>query len=276
MRKVVAAGCATALALTVLAVVPAAQNLPRVARTDVWATPGSGASIGITVEEVEEGTKAKVTSGALVTRVDAGGPAERAGVKSGDVVVEFDGERVRSVRQFARLMQETPPNRAVELVVVRDGSRRLLKVTTETARASIFSVTPNVATAIAPRFYTDSNSLKWGQFFAPAGGRLGAAVMALDEQLASYFGVSDGVLVTSVGAESPAARAGLKAGDVIIEAAGRRVAEPSEVTDAIRSAQPGSSLDLRIMRDKKEQTLKVPVPAPPQPRLQFEAHHNRI
>jgi serine protease Do len=273
MRKVVAGCCATALALTVLAEAPDAQNLPRLARADV---AGAGASIGLTVEEVQEGSKAGVTSGALVTQVGVSSPAERAGIKTGDVVVEFDGERVRSARQFARLMQETPPNRAVEVVIVRDGSRRLLKLTTEASRAATVFVTPNIATAIAPRFYTDSNTLNWGQYFAPAGGRLGAAVMALDEQLATYFGVSDGVLVTSVGADSPAARAGLKAGDVIIEAAGRRVAEPSEVTDAIRSAQPGSSLDLRIMRDKKEQTLKVPVPEPPRPRYQFETNRNSI
>ena len=277
MRKLVSAACATPLALTAFVAVTNAQTAPRL-RSSVLDLTGPGSSIGVAVAEVGDEaakTDTNVTGGAVVTRVDSGTPAERAGFRVGDVVVEFDGERVRSARQFARLVQETPPNRAVEAVVVREGSRSRLKVTPETGRASFFSVAPNVATSVTPRFLTPDQTPAWGQFFTPAGGRLGAAVIALDEQLASYFGVSDGVLVTSVGVDTPAARAGLKAGDVITEAGGRKIAEPSEVTDAMRTATPGSSVELRIMRDKKEQTLKVALPEPPQPRFQLERNWNR-
>ena len=61
-------------------------------------------------------------------------PAEKAGIKAGDVVVEYDGERVRSARQFTRLVQETPEGRTVAIGLLRDGKKQTVNATPEDGR----------------------------------------------------------------------------------------------------------------------------------------------
>jgi membrane-associated protease RseP (regulator of RpoE activity) len=154
----------------------------------------------------------------------------------------------------------------VDAVVIRQGSRQTLKVTPELGRA--VSVVPDLRGPAgrelnlrsAP-FSLDLDAFGRG-WFAPAGGRLGAAVMPLDDQLATYFGVAEGVLVTSVSANTPAAAAGLRAGDVIIAVGGRNVAEASEVNEAIRAVAPGAMVDIRVVREKKEITVTATLPRP--------------
>ena len=85
-------------------------------------------------------------------------------------------------------------------------------------------------------------------------GRLGVKIQELDGQLAEYFGTSTGVLVNSVEADSPAARAGLKAGDVVTAINGKAVAEPSDLIEAVQSAEDGATLSLDYTRDKKAQS----------------------
>ena len=69
------------------------------------------------------------TAGVVVEDVSTDSPAEKAGIRKGDVVVEFDGERVRSVRQLTRLVQETPAGRTVTAILQRDGQRTTVSVT---------------------------------------------------------------------------------------------------------------------------------------------------
>jgi serine protease Do len=259
---------AAAFALTLSAVPASAQDRLTGAPAD-----GPGSFIGVTIAELTDDAAkpGTVPGGVVIERVQAGGPAARAGFQSGDVVVEFDGESVRGARQFVRLVRETPPNRPVDAIVVRGGARQTLRVTPELGRAAtpLTIIPPGSAPALrrgAP-FTLDLDSFSPEGWFLPSGGRLGAAVMPLDDQLAGYFGVMDGVLVTSVAADSPASRAGLKAGDVIVEVAGRRIAETAEVVDAVRAATPGSELEIGIVRDKQSMTLKVMLPRPERPRV---------
>lgn len=76
---------------------------------DLLTLLGPGAEIGVSVREADT----KENEGVVIEEVRPGSPAEKAGLKTADVVVEFDGERVRSARQFSRLVQETPPGRMV-------------------------------------------------------------------------------------------------------------------------------------------------------------------
>ena len=97
-------------------------------RADVFTL--GGARIGISVRDLEGADlKNAPSSGVLVDAVDEGSPAEKAGLRKGDVIVEFDGERVRSVRQFTRLVGETPAGRTVTAAVQRDGQRVSVNVT---------------------------------------------------------------------------------------------------------------------------------------------------
>ena len=88
---------------------------------------GGGSWIGLSVRDLGDEdvakTKLPAPGGVLVEEVSTESPAQTAGVKAGDVIVEFDGERVRGTRQFTRLVQETPAGRKVQTSVVRDGQR---------------------------------------------------------------------------------------------------------------------------------------------------------
>ena len=84
-------------------------------------------------------------------------------------------------------------------------------------------------------------------------------------QLAEYFGAKDGVLVTSVEADSPAGKAGLKAGDVITSIDGKPVTEPSTLIDAVRSADDGAVVTIDYLRDRKQASSKATLPASEKP-----------
>jgi len=92
-----------------------------------------------------------------------------------------------------------------------------------------------------------------------SGNALGVSVTPLSEQLAAYFGVKDGVLVNDVTTSSPAASAGLRAGDVITAINGEQVSSAAEITRALRDNR-NETVDITITRDRKSQTLKATVP----------------
>ena len=90
----------------------------------------AGSQIGVSIRDFndDELKAGKVTNGVVIEDVEADGPAQKAGFKAGDVVTDYDGERVRSTRQFIRLVQETAEGRAVAASVMRDGQRVPLTV----------------------------------------------------------------------------------------------------------------------------------------------------
>src|SRR5690349_2655623 len=93
---------------------------------------GRGGQLGVVVRDLDaEGLKnaAGAASGVRIDDVDQDSPAAKAGIHEGDIVVDLDGERVRSARQFSRLIQETPDGRSVKLGIVRDGKRQSVDVT---------------------------------------------------------------------------------------------------------------------------------------------------
>lgn len=246
--------------------------------------PGGG-SIGVRVRDLtkEDTTRAKVQGGAVIADVIQGSPAEKAGVKEGDVVVEFDGERVRSARQFARLVEDTPEGRTVKAVVSRGGSRQTLEVTPAARRVDMAwaqTLGPRAREGVArgmpglglglgrglgrgPGGFEFDLPVEPGIIGAARRARLGVGVEPLGEQLAAYFGVKDGVLVASVEADSPAAKAGLKAGDVITAINGHQVVDPEALTAEVRNADAGSALAIDIVRDRQAQSLKATMPDAP-------------
>jgi len=241
----------------------ATDQAPAIRRLAVM--PGRGVELGVTIRDLD-GDQAKTGTGALVEEVRPGSAAEKAGFRKGDVIVEFDGERVRGQRHLSRLVSETPEGRTVKAAVMRDGKRVDLSVTPAAAEhASEFEYMvpgpdhmpgmPNRGRRFyfgdEPGFGTGERGEAW---FMPGRGRLGVSIQFLTPQLADYFGTKNGVLVTSVQPDSPAAKAGLKAGDVITSVNGNEVTESRVLTDAVRSAADGASLNLGYVRDKKAGT----------------------
>ena len=237
---------------------------------------GGGGRLGVSIRDTDaddlKTAKLPAPGGVVVEDVRADSAAQKAGFKAGDIVVEFDGERVRSARQFTRLVQETAVDRQVQAVVVRDGQRMTLSVQTlesdsfsyfrEFGRGPALKVVPKPPKPPAPPKPPSLEFLpKIDQFFPSSSGRLGITVDSLSEQLAEYFGTKDGVLVTSVSRDSAAAKAGLKAGDVITAVDGTAVDSPSDLSWRTQRAA-GSEFTLDIVRDKKPMTLKGKIESP--------------
>lgn len=244
------------------------------ARGSLMMLDGRGSQLGVMVSDLD----AKDGAGVKVDEVTSDSAAEKAGLKAGDVVVEFDGERVRSARQFTRLVQETPDGRTVKIAVLRDGKRQTLDATPE---ARSFGWNMDIdgdrirreiergMQQIPQRF-----DYRMGPDMIPgmrsmSRGRLGVTVESLSPQLADYFGVKDGgALVSAVTRDSAAEKAGLKAGDVIISVNGDRVRDADSLSREIGDAT-GTELSIGIVRDKKETTLKATIETrrPDRPRV---------
>lgn len=235
---------------------------------------GRGSRIGATVQDIDDAAAKdarQARSGVVIETVEPGGPADKAGVKSGDTISEFDGEKVRSVRQFSRLVQETPAGRSVPMTYARGGQRSTVTVTVERqsfgddfamrlleapmARPSMPPAPPAAPRAPRPPSLA-TPAVPFEMYRFSTGRRLGVTIEALDDQLAQYFGVKEGVLVKSVSDDSAAQKAGVKAGDVIISINGRHVYDASDVNRAIERMDDTDEFTLEVMRDHKTQTLK--------------------
>ena len=242
--------------------------------------------IGVSIRDQDADAK---DAGVVVDEVRQDSPAARGGMKIGDVVVEFDGERVRSARHLSRLVEETASGHTVKLAVMRDGKRIDLNVTPEEGRAAWFGAdSPMTFEGSAelepgepsfkmegphafafkgdgPYFYKRSPGPDTFDFMMPVPerGRLGIGIQELTPQLAEYFGTKEGALVTNVVADSPASKAGIKAGDVITAVNDAPVSSPSELIEAVRKANDGASVKLSYTRDHKAGTASATLEAKP-------------
>ncbi len=248
---------------------------------------GRGSQLGVMVSDVDDAAR----PGVRIDAVHEGSAAAKAGAREGDLVVDFDGERVRSARQLTRLVQESPAGRAVKMTVLRNGATQSLDVTpSEEPTAFTWNQRPGDAQGelrddiereirrglrgrdmTSPGFdfrfdrapgLLPTPALPVSPFVAGRG-RLGVQVEALSDQLASYFGVaSGGVLVSSVAKGSTAEKAGLKAGDVITTVNGATVGDARELVDELSEVRDGVEITLGIVRDKNPSTVKATLGAP--------------
>ena len=247
-----------------------AQNRDAVSRAFEFI--GRGAQIGVTVEDLDEADAKQAKSGVRVDTVTPDGPADRAGIKSGDTITEFDGERVRSTLQFSRLVQETPPGRQVAVALLRGGQRTTVTVSPERRTWSDDFGVRMLDVPRASRIPAPARPLPPRTPFPPgatpdvfdlpgmlrlgSGRRLGVTVEGIDDQLAAYFGVKEGVLVKSVLDDSAAQKAGLKAGDVITAINGSKVYDASDLNRALERLEGNGEFTADIVRDKKTQSVK--------------------
>lgn len=259
---------------------------PRSSRRDVFVLDGRGAQLGVMVSDVDIKAAA---SGVKIDEVNPDSPAEKAGIKAGDVIVEFDGERVRSARQFTRLVQETPEGRAVSIGLLRDGKKQTVTATPENGRMTwnFGNFGPEVDRAMReaerglrqfqfnlpemrerrfddrdyPRRFEYRMPSDAMPFIARPRGRLGVTVQPLTPDLEEYFGVkSGGALVSSVAPDSAASKAGIKAGDVIVSINGRSVRDSDDLIRELDAVTGAATIV--VMRDKKELTLKATIEKP--------------
>jgi len=213
--------------------------------------------------------------GVGVTQVVKDSPAEKAGLRKDDVILRIDGENVNSVRKLNRLVAEMAPDHSVRIAVSRGGAEQELTATIGKRDNSVmardfFRGEPRVWKG----FGNNGKAFKWEgplfnrenlldnngdlTFFFTNSRRIGVSTMALTKQLADYFGIAGGkgVLVTSVTEGSPAAAAGVKAGDVITAIDGEPVDSSGDVSRVINNKKEGD-VTLTIIRNRAQQTIRV-------------------
>jgi len=255
---------------------------------------GGGAFLGVGLEDVEGEAR-----GAKIRSVEPDSPAAKAGIKEGDVLLRFDGEGVRSAAQLARLVQETPAGRAVAIEVNRGGSAQKLTATLGEGRRRVHAFGGDLAgpefdletpegpmppmppqAPRAPHGPMPPNAFYWnwngehGLLGMPGGPhKLGIEYQEIGDQLATYFKLAgkSGILVTSVAAEGPAGKAGMKAGDVILKFEGKAIEDGGDLRNAVGAAEGGKEVSVTVQRDGRPLDLKVTLAKPPVPAMRHRS-----
>jgi serine protease Do len=218
---------------------------------------GGSSYLGIGIADITaERAKAlnlKEERGAEVTSVAVEGPASKAGIRQGDVVLDYQGAAVEGMEQLTRLVRETPVGRQVKIAVWRNGAPQTLTATIEARKGTVipFPGTPPFFPSpeiVIPVFEMTLQS--------PVLGIEGESLTS-EQQLAEFFGVKDGVLVKLVRKNSLAGKAGIKAGDVVVKVGDFTVTTPREIARELVWLGSRQTFTVVVVRDKKEIPLTI-------------------
>jgi membrane-associated protease RseP (regulator of RpoE activity) len=254
-----------------------------------------GSFLGVRVEDVNKENMARYgmrdVRGVGITEIVKDSPAEKAGLRKDDVIVRFENDSVTSTRKLNRLISEVAPDQTVKLGVVRGGGEQDVAVTIgkRTHSMNTFDLKgmedfkglaelkglerlkefKNLVPGDGQTWRWEGTPGDQGMVFAFGNGRrIGVSTVQLTKQLADYFGIADGkgVLVTSVSDDSPAAKAGIKAGDIITAIDGEKVEGSGDLARNINKKKDGEVV-LTVIRNKNQRTVNVtpkndPMPTP--------------
>ena len=219
----------------------------------------------LTKEIIERFDYPKKT-GVLVTDIVGDSAAEKYGLKKDDIIYSFAGEKVSSSEQLADLVREKKPGDEVEIVFYRDGKKKEMKVELGERTYDVVSMDwskygdaiKQYAKAAA---LAGKNAYIFGRDWHMSRGRLGLVLKDLDEDLAPYFDVKpgEGVLVMDVMEDSPAEKAGVKSGDVVVTISGKDVSGVDGFLDEVYQCTGEDEVELGIVRkgDKMKVALDV-------------------
>lgn len=249
------------------------------ARSFSFFLDGDGGYLGVLTEEVTKDNFAKYglreVRGVAIEKVMDGSPAEKAGIQSGDVIILFNNDEVTSTRKLTRLLGEVSPDHQAKITVLRNGGERELTATVGKRPApkfeeGSFGNLPRLERSLPLPPSGEMPTLPPMQSTPPfpggpdqsfvwrtgSGRRIGVGVTTLTKQLSEYFGVTSGVMINEVRADSPAAKAGLKAGDIIVEVEGKEVKGEIDLIRVIAEKKEGD-ISLTIVRDRNRQVIRV-------------------
>ena len=259
-------------------------------RVEIVRFGSGGARLGVALEDVRADDVARLKlaeeRGAVVKEVVKGSAAEKAGLKEDDVILSYQGERVGSAAQLRRLVRETPGGRRVTMEASRAGAAQRLTATLAKADdhelalgddnfrfdmpdSFHFNVpVPPIPPVppVPPMDHMFGDGDRGQRFFfrdrdgllGARPGRLGLTYQQLSGQLARYFKVEDGaLLVTEVETDGPAAKAGLRAGDVIVKFNGKAVSDGDGLRHSLYEVPSGTDVTLTVQRDGHPLDLQV-------------------
>ena len=248
-HRIVLAACMTAT-------LGMGQNAPPAPRV---ATPAVS-FLGVAIQEIDsdraKALKLPEEAGVEVTRIAPDSPAEKAGIKTGDVLTQYNGQRVEGMDQFSRMVRETPAGREVRIEILRNGSAQTISAKIAARPLIAGQLVPPTAPALQAFDYRfpdmPQSRMTWRSTI------LGIDVEKLEGQLAEFFGVKEGVLVRMVNKDSAADKAGIRTGDVIVRVDDVKVATPADISAHLRAAR-GRPVSVSVVRDRKEITVMVAV-----------------
>ena len=199
--------------------------------------------IGVQIQPIDD-TSAKAlglksSMGALVANVISDGPADKAGIETGDVIVEFDGMSIKSVDHLRNNVSISKPDASYSLTVVRDGSKKSFKVTLE-------------------KMPSDDQLAVENQ--KQSKNELGIEVSELNPSTRREYGVESqdfGIVVTKVLLDSPASEAGIQSGDLITRVGSRRCRSVKQFDSLVKNTKRRGMLMLHIKRDGNAQYVTL-------------------
>jgi len=190
--------------------------------------------LGVTIQDVDKNLAESFgldrPRGALVAEVAPGAPAAKAGLQTGDVIVAFDGKDILESAELPHLVGLVAPGTTVSMAVVRDRKQRTLKVKVGGLEAD------------------ERLSREGGGPVKAQGGRLGLVVEDLPAEARERYGISGGVEVREIVPGSPAADAGIQAGDIITLVGSTPVNSGKALAGAVDGLKAGTSVPVRLLR----------------------------
>lgn len=236
-----------------------------------------GSFLGVYAEDISRENMGRYNMrevrGTGITNIVKDSPAEKAGLRKDDVILKFDGENVTSVRKLNRLVSEVAPDQTARLTISRGGAEQEVAVTIGKRKDSDALTRLQGFGKLGEGFKgleglkelgPGAHVWKWegdgdGQVFAFGNSRrIGVSTTTLTKQLADYFGIVEGkgVLVTSVAEDGAAAKAGIKAGDVITAIDGEKIEDAGDLARGINKKKDGD-VTLTVVRNKNQRSITV-------------------
>jgi len=195
--------------------------------------------------ELAESMGLNEPKGALIASVNEGGPAAKAKLKPGDVILKFDGREIAEMRKLPRIVAETAINKKVPVEIWRDGKRQTIDVAV--------GELPEEPEEVAAKAPDKPQAQSAGQSVTGTG----LTVSTLNPALRERFGLEDdtaGLVVTDV-KDGPASEKGMKPGDVIIEAGNKPMRAPADLVKAVEAAK-ASNQKFLLLRVENPQALR--------------------
>lgn len=202
-----------------------------------------GVQIQPLTKDIADSMGLKTSEGALVAEPAPDSPAVKAGIKSGDVITAVNGEKIANARELTRRIGSMSPGNSVKLTLLQGGSEKTVNLTLGELPAQAGLRRPGGEERGAP----GREDMMLGLQLAPAASVAGSG--------------SDGVVVTRVMPDGPAAERGFKTGDVILEVAGKPVKNPADVRKAVEDARKDNKRTVLMRVKSGEGTRFVALPA---------------
>ena len=215
-----------------------------------------GVSIQTLTPKLAKTMELSVKEGVVITNVIDKSPADSAGFKDDDVIMEFNGKKVDDADELTKLVRETQPGTKVKILVQRQDEKKTLtaRIGGEKQERVIVRALPGTGSAPHVQMFRS--------FAGGSSKHVGLTLSELNDQLAEYFDAPNGgLLVEEVQKKSAAEKAGFKAGDVIIKAGTKLVDEMRDIHRALDKHEDGDTMKVEVIRKGTHKTLDVVIEA---------------